>query len=212
MNLYIENRGSWLFSNQKYDYDFPYIGIELTLKVLLTELMESKILIPRMLEDGKKLNYSNVDELVDIILEYIFSSKVSEIDIYGDTIIYTSKGYFSHPDIFSIQGFRTTMKNFSLDIYSDVFLPMILNYEDFSYSWNLECYNLNYHRLPSLLKKISEILPWKNKSLLDDDQTNWAYQSGLDLFICKDVILQEYEKNPNPNFDIEGYIKKQTKM
>lgn len=83
-------------------------------------------------------------------------------------------------------------------------------YEDyFSYVWNLERYNLNYSRLVSSLNKLCYNLNWSNDGIEHIEYTERRIiRIGYDLFLSKDVIEQEFELNPNSNFDLNEYILK----
>lgn len=215
MKLYspIKLRGSWHFDSNKYDYDYdisPYPEIRSDLKILLTILIESKLFLPRTLQ-GKndKLDYNNIENLITLIEKDNYLQTCLEFDIYGDTIIYTKKGEELHSDIFSLQSFRTFQQSFVLSTKSDIWMPMSFDEDSFSYVWNLERYNLNNNRLVSVLKKLNENLGWENESLLQKEfNERGSLQIGYNIFLSKEVLVKEYNENPNFDFNINEYLQK----
>ncbi|WP_428228924.1 hypothetical protein [Flavobacterium sp.] len=215
MKLYLPRklRGSWHFDSNKYDYNYdivPYPEISSDLKTLLTILIESQLFIPRSLEGKNEiLNYSSVEELIALIEKDNYLQDCFEFGINGDTVIYTDQGEEIHSDIFCLESFRTFQQSFVLATKSDVWLPMSFNEENYSYVWNLERYNLNFSRLPAVLKKINENLEWENESLLVNEfHERGTLQKGYNIFLSKEVLKREYNENPNLEFNIHEYIAK----
>lgn len=210
MKLHTPNklRGSWHYSSNKYGYDYdklPYKEIISDLKIILTTLIESKIFLPRLLED-KVIEYENIEDLIMLIKEDNYLSNCLEFSFQGDTVIYTEQGEEIHSNIFTLDNFRTFQQSFTLSTKSDIWLPMSFNEETYSYIWNLEKYNLNYYRIPSILKKIDESLDWENEDLLIKEiHERGSFQNGYDFFLSKEIIRREFNENPNPNFDLEEY-------
>ncbi len=208
-----KNRGSWYFDNNKYGYDYenvPYPEIITDLKVLLNELVTSKMLIPKKLEGREEeLVYNNVDELINLIIKDNYLKDCLEFSITGDTVIYTEHGEKVHSEIFSLVAFRTFQQSFMFSTYCDIWLPMAFDEDSFSFTWNLERHNLNYERLPALLKKINSNLFWGNENLLVKEfNERGSMQSGYDLFLTSEVIINEYDRNPNKKFDLNDYLLK----
>ncbi|UUW07068.1 hypothetical protein NLG42_13245 [Flavobacterium plurextorum] len=215
MKLYVPRklRGSWHFDSNKYDYDYdisPYPEIRSDLKIILTILIESQLLIPKLL-DGKnqKLEYKNIDDLISLIEKDNYLQTCFEFDISGDTVIYTEKGEEIHSSIFCLQSFRTFQQSFVLSTKSDIWMPMSFDENSHSYIWNLERYNLNNHRLSSVLEKINKSLGWENENLLQKEfNERGSLQIGYDIFLSQEVLIREYKENPNPDFDINEYLAK----
>ena len=215
MKLYVPRklRGSWHFDSNKYDYDYdisPYPEIRSDLKIILTILIESQLLIPKLL-DGKnqKLEYKNIDDLISLIEKDNYLQTCFEFDISGDTVIYTEKGEEIHSSIFCLQSFRTFQQSFVLSTKSDIWMPMSFDENSHSYIWNLERYNLNNHRLSSVLKKINKSLGWENENLLQKEfNERGSLQIGYDIFLSQEVLIREYKENPNPDFNINEYLAK----
>src|ERR1044072_2468136 len=198
MELYTPRklRGSWHFDSNKYGYDYdiaPYPEIVSDLKKVLFILIESKMLLPRSLEGkNEELKYNNVDELVTLIEADNFLHNCFDFGIKGDTIIYTEQGEEIYSDIFCLDGFRTFQQSFALSTKSDIWLPMSFDEDSYSFVWNLERYNLNHYRVPSVLKKINDILGWENKYLLAKEYNErGCFQRGYDFFLSQRVITRE---------------------
>jgi hypothetical protein len=202
-------RGSWYFDSNKYKFDDnmePYPEIMSDLKKVLFILIESKMLLPGSLE-GKSVG--NIEELVTLIETGNYLRDYSEFGIQGDTIIYTEKGEEIYSDIFCLEGFRTSAQTFTLQTRSDIWLPMAFDEDSYGWVWNLERYNLNYYRVPSVLKKINDILGWENDFLLERDHNErGSMQAGYDFFLSPEVITREYNRNPNPDFNLKEYLSK----
>jgi len=204
-------RGSWHFDSNKYDYDYdiaPYSEIISDLKILLTILIESRLFIPKILEGrNEKLSYTTIEELIALIEKGNYLQNCFEFSIGGDTIIYTEQGEEIHSDIFCLESFRTFQQSFVLATKSDIWLPMSFDEDNYSYVWNLERYNLNYSRLPSVLKKINDNLKWENENLLVEKfNERGSLQIGYDIFLSKEILRREYNENPNFDFKIHEYI------
>ncbi|OQP42732.1 hypothetical protein A4H97_11235 [Niastella yeongjuensis] len=217
MKLYTpgEYRGRWYFESNKYGDDIdkdtpPYPEILSDLKKVLSILIESKMLLPRFLEGKEgKLEYKNVEDLVTLIETDNFLYKCFLFGIRGDTIIYTEEGEETYSNIFSLEGFRTFQQYFSLSTKSDIWLPMSFDIDSYSFVWNLERHNLNYYRVPAVLKKINDVLGWENESLLVREFNELgSLQIGYDLFLSQQVITREYNENPNPEFNLKEYLSK----
>lgn len=217
MKLYTpgEFRGNWEFESNKYGDHIgkdtpPYPEILSDLKKVLSVLIESKMLLPRFLE-GKKgeLEYKNVDDLVTLIDADNFLYKCFLFGIKGDTVIYTDEGEEIYSGIFSLDSFQTFKQYFLLSTKSDIWLPMSFDKDSYSFVWNLERYNLNYYRVPAVLKKINDILGWENESLLVREFNELgSLQIGYDLFLSPETITREYNENPNPEFNLNEYLLK----
>jgi hypothetical protein len=206
-------RGSWHFDSNNYDYDYdisPYPEIRSDLKILLSILIESKLLIPKSLEGkNEKLDFNNIEDLISLIEKDNYLQTCFEFDIRGDTIIYTEKGEEIHSGVFCLQSFRTFQQSFVLSTKSDIWMPMSFDEDSHSYIWNLERYNLNNYRLSSVLEKINRSLGWHNENLLQKEfNERGSLQIGYNIFLSKEVIVREYKENPNPNFNINEYLEK----
>lgn len=206
-------RGSWQFDSNKYGYDYeisPYPEILLDLKVLLTILIEHKLLIPKSIEGyNGKLNYNTIDDLIELIQKDNFLQNCFEFGISGDTIIFTEQGEETYSNIFCIESFRTFQQSFILSTKSDVWLPMSFDEDGYSFVWNLERYNLNYNRLPFVLKKVADSTDWENDNLLRKElHERGSLQIGYNIFLSQEVLIREFSENPNYNFDVNEYIKK----
>jgi hypothetical protein len=204
-------RGSWHFDSNKYDYDYdiaPYPEIRSDLKTLLTILIESKLLIPKSLEGkNEKLDYNNIEALISLIEKDNYLQTCFEFDINGDTVIYTEKGEEIHSGIFCLQNFRTFQQSFVLSTKSDIWMPMSFDEDSYSYVWNLERYNLNNHRLSSVLEKVNKSLGWENENLLQKEfNERGSLQIGYNIFLSKEVLIRVCQENPNTNFDIKNYL------
>ena len=215
MEVYLPNklRGSWHFESNKYGYDYqtsPYPEILSDLKVLLSILIEDKLLIPKFLEGrDEKLNYSSVDDLIEQIQKDAFLQNCFEFGITGDTVIYTQQGEETYSGIFCIESFRTFQQSFVFSTKSDIWLPMSFDEDQFSFVWNLERHNLNYNRLASVLKKVADASSWENENLLVKEfHERGSLQIGYDLFLSKEVCIKEFGENPNYTFNLKEYITK----
>lgn len=201
------DRGSWLFDGDIIaNKNDSYEGIRESLKILMENLIASKILIPNSLDRKIPLQYFSVDELVDRIEETGYLSSASQFDIWGDTIIYTPEGEKIYNDIVCIEGFRTSSQSFNFTLRTDHWLPMMMDHETYRYTWNLETYHQNYPRIGELLKRLNEGLGWSNKELLFLEEWYLTVQAGYDLYLEEYVISKEYEKNINPLFDLDLYL------
>ncbi len=205
----MDERGRWAFNNKKYKsgaYNNGYPEIKDDLKGLLTNLISSKILIPTMLDRDFPLQYDSVDELVDLIEGSGRFKAAMFFSLWGETVINTATGEEVYKDIVSIETYYSSKQSFAFCINNDVWLPMMMNKEDLSFSWNLERYGLNYHRIPALLKKLNDELGWSNEELLVVDSMYIALQAGYDFFMDEFSINWEYNLNPNQDFDLEAYL------
>lgn len=82
-------------------------------------------------------------------------------------------------------------------------------FDEDSYSWVWNLYNLNYYRVPSVLKKLNDILGWENEGLLEMGfNERGSMQVGCDFFLNQEVITREYNENPNPDFNLKEYLLK----
>lgn len=210
-----KTRGFWLFENTNVSYDYSMIPdnrIMEVLKVLLTELISSKLLLPKEIS-GVQFNFKNktIDEIIDIINESNLLNDAFEFSIYGDTVIYTNVGEEVHSGIFSVESFRTFQQSFVLETKSDVWLPMAFDENKFEFVWNLERYKLNNNRLTSILQKINDSLKWNEPSDLREHNEIGALQIGFNLFLNKEVIIQEYNTNPNKDFNLSLYLSQLSK-
>ncbi len=208
-----KTRGNWHFDSDKYGYNYddaPYPEIINDLRKLFTELITTKMLFPRRIEGiDRQLNYGSIDELLEIIIESELLNNTFQFNIMGDTTIYTNNGEESYSEIFSVDCFRTFQQSFIISNYSDVWLPMAFDSSSYNFEWNLEYYNTNYKRLPSLLKNLSDVFSWENENLLIKNyQERGCIQVGNDLFLSEEVIRREYKDNPNPSFDLAAYLQK----
>lgn len=210
-----KTRGYWIFDNSKGIYDYentPYTEILEVLKIVLEELVTSKMLIPKKITGIEaELEYNTVDELIDQIIKSDLLENTSEFDITGDTVIYTNTGEEIHSGIFDLDSFRTFQQCFFITTKSDIWLPMAFDEDSYSYVWNLERYNLNYQRLPNVLNKINELLNWENLNTEIHYYERGSMQVKSDLFLSKEIITSEFNSNSNPNFNLINYISKLSK-
>ncbi len=203
----IRDRGSWLFDDV-YDggHRDSYPGIRDSLRILMTSLFSSKILVPNILGRDIPLRYDTVEELLDQIEASGYLDSTAEFDIRGETVIYIPQGEEVYQNIISIERFRITEPFFQFVVRTDHWFPMMTDSEMLKSSWNLERYHLNYHRIPALLKKLDQELDWKNEELLFTEEWYLSVQAGYDLFMEESVIARAYKKNPNPAFDLDAYL------
>ncbi|MFK7061606.1 hypothetical protein V3Q90_15940 [Flavobacterium oreochromis] len=208
-------RGYWHFDNSKGIYDYenaPYAEILNVLKIVLNELVKSKMLIPKKINGIESdLEYNTVDELIDQIVKSNLLENTFEFDITRDTIIYTNTGEELYSGIFILDSFRTFQQCFFISTKSDVWLPMTFDEDSYSFVWNIERYNLNYQRLPNVLNKINELLNWESFTPEVEYNELGALQVKSDLFLSEEVITREFNSNPNPNFNLINYISKLSK-
>ncbi|SFD54470.1 hypothetical protein SAMN05518672_102370 [Chitinophaga sp. CF118] len=203
----ISDRGCWLFDGIYYgSYNESYPEIMKSLRILMENLISSKILLPKALYGNISLQYDTVDELLDQIEASGYLENAFEFAIWGDTIIYTPNGEEVHQDIIRIERFRTSGQDFGYVVRTDHWLPMMMDRETMDFTWNLEQYQLNYYRIPALLSKLNEELGWKNEELLFKEEWYLTVQAGYDFYLEESVIIREYEANPNPAFDLEAYL------
>jgi hypothetical protein len=202
----VYDRGRWLFDEEYNGDNESYPAIRKSLRILMRNLISSKILLPKTLDLDIPLEYDTVDELLDQIEASGYLEDASEFDIWGDTVIYTPNGEEIHQDIISIEGFRTSAPFFVFTVRTDHWLPMMMNSENYDFTWNLEQYHLNYHRISNLLKKLDKDLGWKNNELLFNETRYLSIQAGYDFFLEESVISREYKKNPNLAFDLNAYL------
>lgn len=210
-----KTRGHWMFSSNKYGYDYensPYAEILDVLKIILEELVKSKMLIPKKINGiESNLEYNTVDELIDQIVKSNLLENTFEFDITGDTIIYTNTGEEIHSGIFELNSFRTFQECFFISTKSDVWLPMAFDEDRYSFVWNIERYNLNYQRLPNVLNKILELLNWESFTAEVEYNELGTLQVKSDLFLSEEIITREFNSNPNTNFNFINYISKLSK-
>jgi hypothetical protein len=197
-----EIRGYWRFEGLPYD---NYSSIRESLRVLMENLISSKILLPNRFGDIP-LEYSTVDELLDQIEASGYLQNGSELNFYGDTVIYTLNGEEVWDNIVSVDCFSPSSQFFYVAVMSDHWLPVMMERETYAFDWNIELYQLNYPRLPAFLEKLHEELGWKDENLLCKDSNFATIQAGYDLFIEESVVIREYKTNPNPAFDLDAYL------
>ncbi|SFD54444.1 hypothetical protein SAMN05518672_102369 [Chitinophaga sp. CF118] len=198
-----KDRGSWMFDGVSFE---KYPAIRKSLKILMENLISSKILFPKALNPNIPLKYDTIDELLDQIEATGYLGKAAEIGFLGDTVIYTPNGEEVLKDIIRIEGFVTSEQNFLFIVQTDHWLPMMMDNDTYEFTWNLELYQLNYHRIPALLEKLHEELGWKDKELLFLDEDFITLEAGYDFFIKESIIIREYEEKPNPAFDLDAYL------
>lgn len=203
----IRDLGRWPFYG-KYaaDYTKVYPTVKGALRLLLENLISSRILLPTSLNQNTPLHYKDLDELMYQIEATGYLDAVTEFDIFGDTVMYTSTGEDVCQDITRIVGFRTSSPYFTFVIRKGDWLPMTINPDTEEFSWNLERYQLNYHRIPTLLKKLDVNLGWENEALTIADDYFATTKAGYDFFIEKTVIAWEYNQHPNPDFNLDAYL------
>lgn len=217
MKLYKSRKikGHWHFDNSKGIYDYensPYAEILDVLKIVLEELVKSKMLIPKKINGIESdLEYGTVEELIGEIFKSNLLENTFEFDITGDTIIYTNTGEEIHSGIFEINSFRTFQQCFFILTKSDVWLPMAFDEDSNSFVWNIERYNLNYQRLPNVLNKIIELLNWESFTAEVEYNELGTLQVKSDLFLNEEIITREFNSNPNTNFNLINYISKVSK-
>ncbi len=203
----IKDRACWSFDGAYHgDYKASYPAIRKSLQILMENLISSKILIPKTMDLDIPLKYDTVDELLDQIEGSGYLENGSEFDIWGETVLYTPYGDEIYQDIISIGRFIPTSQSFAFVVRTDQWLPMVMDGETYNFTWNLEMYQLNYHRIPTLLKNLDEKLGWENKDLLFKEEWYLTIQAGYDFFLEESVIIREYESNPNPAFDLNAYL------
>lgn len=213
MSLFISNKtkGFWSFSDDELgdmSADVPYYNCKQVLIELLDLLKDSKLLLPRkMVMNRIEIPCDlGTEELVDLI----FKTKEAkcDFDITGDTIIYTKSGEELYSGIFELVDFRMYEQSISLRTRSDIWLPMAFDIDTYKYYWNLERYELNYHRIEKILERINSCLSWNSNSQNERDHYDFGFiQIGYKLFLDGMILKREYEKNPNVDFDIDAYLK-----
>jgi hypothetical protein len=194
--------GYWMFYGESYE---NALAVRKNLRILLENLISSKILLPKKIYRNVPLVYNTIDELLDQIEATGYWGRPFEFGISGDTVIYTSNGEEIHHGIIHISNFRTSTQSFMLYVDTDHWLPMRMD-EDYEFTWNLEKYQLNYHRIPALLKKLDEELGWENEDLSSMDEEFITLVAGYDFFIKESIIAREYDEKPNPDFDLDAYL------
>src|SRR5262245_58965189 len=143
----IKDYGRWHFDGIYYENDNKsYPVIRESLSILMENLISSKILIPRTLDGRITLEYDTVEELLDQIEECGYLKDASEFDVQGDTLIYTRNGEQIYSGLICIENFRISEQHFVFVVRTDHWLPMTMISDVFDFSWNLELYQLNYHR------------------------------------------------------------------
>jgi hypothetical protein len=207
----LKRRASWYFSSTKYGYDYensPYPEILSDLKIILSILIESKLLVPKIIDDDIALVYDDVDELISIINSCGRINDASLFDIKGDTIIYHENEETVFSNILSIRGYRTFQQFFSIEVSSDIFLPMVFDEKQYDFIWNLERYQLNYYRVPQMLKKLNEVLSWGNEELLIKEyHERGSLQIGYNFFINPEIISKQFKQKHNEIFNLDQYLK-----
>lgn len=202
-------RGSWYFNNYDKNKHPTQKEILDSLTIILTELIDSKMLIPKKLWwDGDELVYNTVDELIELLIqkEVFKENMYAEFDLNGDTVIYSDSGEEIYSDIVRLGSFRLHEHVFSIETFSDIWLPMFVNEED-DYEWNLERYRLNYYRIPKLLNRLNERLGWDPGLYIESDYyKGGTITVGCSMFISEGIILFEVEDQPNKDFDVEAYL------
>ncbi|MFB6454160.1 hypothetical protein ACE38W_02730 [Chitinophaga sp. Hz27] len=208
----VEVTGIWGFSGVMNDEntDKPYQEVRRDLRILLSNLISTGILIPRKI-NNEVLVYETLDQLLEIIANSGRLDKSSRFNITGDTVIFTSAGSDIHHGIVTIEDFRTYEQFFMLKLNTDIWMPLVYDKEECEFSWNLDLYNRNYERIPTLLKQLDLELNWSSKSFLNPDGWLTTEQVGYDFFLMKDVVEREYRDNPNPNFNPVAYLEKARK-
>ncbi|NIG55057.1 hypothetical protein [Chitinophaga sp. Cy-1792] len=184
-----------------------YPGVKRDLWVLLTNIISAGILFPTKIND-ETLVYETADQLLELISNSGRLNKPTGFNLYGDTRIYTRTGVEIYHDIVRIEGFTTYAQEFMISFETDIWMPMVYDQDKCEFIWNLEYYNLNYERVPTLLKTLHQELNWENKSLLYPNGWYTTMQTGYDFFVMDDIIAREYEENPNPDFNLEAYLNK----
>ncbi len=202
----IHDRGHWSFDDDYTpDYTKSYPAIRKSLGIVLETLISTKILRPKRI-GSIPLVYTTVDELMEQIEATGYFEDASEFDINGDTVIHTSNGEEIFNNIISIDSFRTSEPYFVFVAGTDHWLPMMMDSKTLNFSWNVELYQLNYHRIPAVLKKLKEKLEWKNEDFFYQDDWFISSRAGFDFFLREYIITREYNDNPNPAFDLEAYL------
>ncbi len=205
----LKRRAWWHFDSNKYGYDYddnPYPEILSDLKTILNICIESRLLLPKWIDDTP-LVYNDVDELIELIKASGRINEAPEFDIKGDTIIYLEENEKVFSNILSIKCYRTFQQSFAVEILSDIFLPMVFDEQTYDFNWNLECYALNYYRVPQVLEKIARVLNWENESLLVKENNERAsVQIGYNFFLNPETITQQFKGKPNANFNLNKYL------
>ncbi|PWV48780.1 hypothetical protein [Chitinophaga sp. S165] len=202
----IRDCGRWHFDGIYYEnHNESYPAIRESMRILMENLISSKILIPKRLTGGMSLEYDTVDELLDQV-EAFYLKDASEFDIEGDTIMYTPNGEQTSSNLVSIENFRISEQHFVFVVKTDYWLPMTMISEVFDFKWNLELYKLNYFRIPIFLKRLDKELGWENEELLLEENWFVSTQAGYDFFLRESMITRAYEENPNPDFDLNAYV------
>lgn len=202
----IRDRGCWLFDGANDGNNETYLEIRESPGILLENLISTKILIPKTLDRDISLEYNTVDELLTQIEASGYLETAVQFNILGDTVMHTLNGEEVLQDIIRIEGFRTTAQRFSFVVRTDHWLPMMMDIETLDFTWNLDHFHFNYHRIPALLNKLNKEPGWENEELLFKEEWYLTVQAGYDLYLEDSVIKREYEYQPNPNFELDVYL------
>lgn len=197
-------RGFWIFDIDKVeDYNIYKNVVRKTLEVLIKNEMFFPKLCYSSLEDIYVPDNLNVNELLDFVV------KTGGV-VAGNTMIYEKDGKVEYQDLIR---FEPVFRNPGIDItiytVSDIWLPMTYDFDNYSFVWNLERYHLNKDRLAQSLYEIRNLFDWDGDTYNEvDNKDLCVYQYNYDLFLSEGAIRSQYEDEPNPDFEIEAYIKK----
>jgi hypothetical protein len=203
--------GSWLFADDEilipHTSNLYYSDFYDDLFLLLTILEKHQLLIPKFIgmeqENPIEIVASNAKDIVEEIKQY---GNIGELNLYGDTIIFTECGTKKYHRIFTLDSMRFHDKNFTLNTKSDIWLPMAFDIDSYTYFWNLEHYRLNHYRLEAVLSEISETFKWKDDSHKERDHNRGCIQLGYKIFLSDTVMKCCFEDNPNGEFNLEEYL------
>lgn len=205
----MDYKGTWIFSknkDSKIQNDDKLSRHFDLFKMVMDIFFKRKLILPKKI-NSVDIQVNTTNEFMRETLRIAGSDHM--VSVTGDTIIHTNDGDETHSDIFHIDFVAYGATNdIYIASYSEAFLPLIFNWEDYDFEWNLERYNLNRHRIEKALQEIELALGWKNTSKYEADHYEMnVLQLGYKTFIEADTIKEKYEEEPpSEPFDLDKYL------
>ena len=182
---------------------------------LLQILYDRKILIPKKFVVGNKLKgeaqsfeYTNFEVFREQLSRLRSQTHQKGFELYGDMEILTALGAQIEFNAIQVSlEFTSYCVLFNVFLYSDVLLPLRLD-GDYKRFWNIEVWRLNKNRLFNTLTEINQQDCWEDFTISPPDWWHGnVYTSGLHIFNLRDILEEEYAKNPPKEiFDIDNYF------